>query len=226
MSKARSHLYLALFSKFKDVFARLIGPRLVCECLHRWTYDGNDRVQQINASAPDCMCERHRMSKYSAGVVNEGELLSRFVFSPIHYNKKTGRLKPSLFSYAADRGCSIQRESLATPDEIVKFVTEFLQRQGTYVWYGVVVGDCENVRGIRLNGMPNRTVCVYDTAERSNPAHAEICLTHFALEDGDANEMRRHLMTAFNTQNLISPGTYQSGRVWARLPSNLRTTGP
>jgi hypothetical protein len=202
-------LSLQPFSALKRLFDRFRNGR-TCRCLHQVTYYREDRVQAFNTKAPDCMCEQHRTSKYSKKVVGDGEILARFVFSPIHFDNKKSRLKPSLFSHAENKGCSIQRESIATTEELRIFVSNFL-RNGKFEWMGVVTAQCEKVRAIRIDGKDQKTVCVYDTAEKVNPAHAEIGLTNLALEEADANEMRRHLMLVFNCDSPISPRIYRKG---------------
>jgi hypothetical protein len=72
---------------------------------------------------------------------------------------------------------------------------------------------CDKVRAIRLDGKEYKTACVYDTAEVSNPAHAEIGLTRHALEEANQAEMRRQLMLAFNCNSPLSPESYRNGEV-------------
>jgi hypothetical protein len=212
MLKEKSPLCSQLFSACKRFLTRFRNA-LTCRCLHGRAYDRSDRVQRINATAPDCMCEHHRMSKFSPGVVQQDELLARFVFSPIHIDKK-GRIKPSLFSHAENKGCSVQRDSVAETKELLTFVLDFLRKNPKCEWKSVAIGDCQMVRAIQLEGVPQRTVCVYDTAEKSNRAHGEIGLTPLALEDANANEMRRHLMLAFHCDAPISPLSYRRGEIW------------
>jgi len=222
MTGQKCRLCSLLFSKLRQLLRLAFGNGIVCRCIHRSSYDSDDRIQQINAEAPGCACEAHRMSKYSPRVVGDGERLARFVFSPIHVNTRKNRLKPSLFSHAENRGCSVQRDSLADYREIGTFVADFLAANTNCCWYAVVVAKCDDVRRIQISDSRKRTICVYDTAERTNPTHAEMGLTPFALDDGDSNEMRRHLMTAFNTGSPFSPQAYRNGESWQTLAPEMR----
>jgi hypothetical protein len=77
------------------------------------------------------------------------------------------------------------------------------------------------VRDIRV-GEVQQAVRVYDTAERSNPAHAELFKTQFVSDEGDANEMRRHLMAAFSDGMPINAKEYRGGAVLDQLAPALR----
>lgn len=161
------------------------------------------------------------MSKHSACPVCESETLARFVFLPIHINERTGQLKPSCFSHVHSKGCSIQRDSVARLDELLTFVETFLGRKDEYVWRGVLCGGCRDVRSIKaIEG--HRAVCVYDTAEPENPAHGELCQTHYIIEEADQLELKRNLFAAFGDGSIIQPSEYRNGAVWQQLPQHLR----
>ena len=66
------------------------------------------------------------MSAHSPDVVSIQETLARFVFSPMHIDRK-GKVKPSLFDQVHSSGCSVQRDSIATTGEITQFVRDFLK---------------------------------------------------------------------------------------------------
>lgn len=157
------------------------------------------------------------MSKNSPGTVSSAETLARFIFSPIHVHKKTGAILPSLFSYAERQGCSVQRDARADTEELAAFTSTFLKSNAKARWIGVVLAKCDDIRAIRLDGGSARTTCVYDTAEESNPAHAEICWTAQALEEGDAGELRKKLLDAFKTSSPISPSAYRNGAVLSKI---------
>jgi hypothetical protein len=172
------------------------------------TSENIERVEEINVQAPDCACEKISMSKFSPGVIENSEELSRFVFSPVHVNKK-GKVKPSLFSHVNNRGCSIQRNSIAKDDEIVEFLKNFLSSDNRFGWLGVLTGDCGKVRKIDNNN--NQLICVYDSAEETNPAHGEMCQSNYIIEDADRLELRAELWKVFG--ELVSPEDYRGGAV-------------
>lgn len=161
------------------------------------------------------------MSKHSPCTVLASEQLARFVFSPMHVNKKTGQIKPSIFSHVHEKGCSIQRDSVAGTNEIGKFVTSFLSERSDRAWVGVLTGPCQNVRAIKVAETDDRGVCVYDTAEPRNPAHAEMCQTQYVVDEADRVELRKKLFEAFGGGVVIEPLQYRAGAVWAALSQEL-----
>jgi hypothetical protein len=162
------------------------------------------------------------MSRSSPRPVADGETLARFVFHSVHWHKKTG-LKSSLFSQAHKNGCSIQRESLAEDSEIIRFLLSYLAKNSSHTWLGVVTGPCIDVRKITNDvAHGRRTVCVFDTAQRPNPAHAELCQTRYIINEADENELRAQLLRAFNSKTLIKPTNYRGGRIFQSLPPSIQ----
>ena len=161
------------------------------------------------------------MSKHSPRPVAEPEILSRFIFSPIHV-RKNGSLKPSIFSHVHTKGCSIQRDSVASTDEIAAFIKSFLTKRNDFVWIGVLSGQCQGVRDIRANESNDRAVCVFDTAKPENPAHGEMCQTHYIIDEADKLELNRKLLATFGDGAIIKPSHYQNGLVWNQLPQHLQ----
>jgi hypothetical protein len=162
------------------------------------------------------------MSRLSSGVVTANERLARFAFHPIHLDKK-GRLKPSIFSHAETKGCSVQREGHAADDEIANFASTFLSSRDDRTWKGVLIASYQDLRDIRAASDPGQLICVYDTAEQDNPAHAEFGWSRTPLEEADPNEIRAGLMRAFGNAALITPGQYRGGAVLQRLTAELRS---
>jgi hypothetical protein len=179
-----------------------------CRCLHHVTYCSRTRLLEINQSAPSCIFEHCRMSRFSPGRVEADELIVRFGFHPIHFDKRSG-LKPSIFSHAETRGCSVQRDKHALEAELARFVSNFLEGDDRRSWRGVVTAACSTLRGIRIDDRRNQGVCIYDTAEKNNPAHGEFGWSSLPLGDGDANELRAKLMQAFGGGNIIAPTAYR-----------------
>lgn len=190
-----------------------------CQAINATTDGQSDRVQQIDAAAPECACEAHRMSEHSPGPVAHEEKLSRFILLPHHIDKK-GRAKPNLFSHVANKGCSVQREDRAGNAELAHFVRRFLESTPNARWSGVVIGHCGTLRAFRIGSGVRRTLCVYDTAEPHNPAHAEICRTAVVADDeGDLNEARKHLLDCFGGGRIEVPERYRGGGVLAQMAS-------
>lgn len=161
------------------------------------------------------------MSKYSPRPVGEDEMLAMFAFKPIQIDKK-GRLKPGLFDHAFKEGRSIQRDSIATEAEIFTFVSKMLDSREDFVWKGLVLAKCHAVRDIKIENSAKRAACVYDTANKENPAHGEICQTQHIIDEADRIELRHDLLAAFGNGEMAPPMQYRNGTIWSKLPENFR----
>jgi len=144
------------------------------------------------------------------------EKLARFLFDPMHFDKRGG-LKPSVFSHVHKQGCSVQREDVATEEELSTFVSDFLNGKADRKWQGVLVGSCREVRSILAGQSKHRAICVYDTAEQKNPAHGELFQTKHFADDGDQNELRSHLFKVFGEGSIILPEDYRGGAIFKKL---------
>ena len=162
------------------------------------------------------------MSEFSPCPVRNIERLDRAVFNPIHIDKQ-GRLKPSLFTHAFAKGCSIQRGCLATTEELVAFFTKMLRDQVGWTWYGVVTASGEGIRAITVDDSKSRGMCLYDTALRENPAHAEIAMSSTPSLQFDEPELRKHLTDAFGGGKIVRPKEYRGGAVLDAMPADLRS---
>jgi len=148
------------------------------------------------------------MASSSPGTVEDEETIARMVMS-IHFGKNG--IKPSLFSYVFDKGCSIQRDSIATDYELATALSVMLDG-GRLAWLGAVTAITSDVRSIELPDRRTRALCVYDTAEVGNPAHGEICCATSELREGDRQAISRRLMEVF-TATPVTANTYRLGRV-------------
>ena len=123
----KCQLCFLLSLKLNSFFRRFFGLGVICRCINRRTLDAESaRVAEINAVAPDCVCEKSLMSAHSPGVVDTSEVLARFVFSPIQIDRK-GKVKPNSFSHVHSKGCSIQRDSAVNDTEILALVENILR---------------------------------------------------------------------------------------------------
>jgi hypothetical protein len=202
-------------------FLSLLGIGLDCEGLNLATDYSNQRVSDINSRAPSCSCEKYRMSRYSPSIVENSEHISLFVFLPMH-KTKDGKALPSIFSHVHLLGRSVQRESVATKTELIEFTQKFLNADIKRVWEGVLLAKCDDIRNIKLDETLNRSVCMYDTALKDNPAHAEICQTQH-IEEADQNELRHQLLVTFDNGNIVKPIEYWEGLIWNGLPNEIQS---
>lgn len=154
------------------------------------------------------------MSPYSQYPVKDSEKVARFVFSPLSFNEKTQKVKNNIFGHAFTKGCSIQRENLASDDEIRDFKDNFIAKVAGQLWSATLVADCASLRSITLPGQSVRSMCVYDTAEKDNPAHGEFFQSQsHKLGPEDILELRHELFRVFDIENPIKPASYRGGRI-------------
>jgi hypothetical protein len=161
------------------------------------------------------------MSDLSPCPVNDSEYIARFVFDPMHITRKRA-LKPSFFDYVFDKGCSVQRDSIAPNGEVLRFIAGFVRKNPKAEWLGVVSAKCAELRSIVAPESGHRALCVYDTAEEGNPAHAEMCSTRYIVEEADRLEVSRHLMAAFGDGVIQERASYRRGGIWTVLQTNPR----
>lgn len=164
------------------------------------------------------------MSRFSPCPIRNFETVDRAIFVPLHLNLKTKLLKPQLFSHAFSKGCSIQRDSIATTREVVAFVTSMLKRNEKWTWYGMVSSRASTLRDI--NVADSRALCLYDTAEANNAAHGEFGISNMVTAVEDEPELRKHILDAFGGGKIIPPKEYRGGAVWDGLPELLRERKP
>lgn len=225
LTRQKCPLCFRLSSGLRGLLLRCFGRGLDCRGINQRTDTSSERVTEIDAAAPDCACEKYRMSKHSPGVVADSEQLAIFVFLPMQQvDKKTGRAKPNVFSHVKTRGRSIQRDDLASNQEMVTFVKGFLENGEDRVWKGVLLGKCHDVRNIETDTPDKRAVCVYDTANLGNISHGELCQTQHITE-ADQAELRHELFTAFGKGVIHSPTQYRDGVVWSGLSPALHARG-
>lgn len=149
------------------------------------------------------------MSIYSPRPISDDEIITRFIFSPVHYSNKNGALKPAAFSHTETKGCSINRESIVKNDILKGFVQNSLKKAGTQ-WMGVVQAKVKSLREINIDGA--RAYCVYDMADEHNHAHSEIHMA-YEIPEADRAQARAELYKAFNSDNVISPQQYRNGEI-------------
>lgn len=137
--------------------------------------------------------------------------------------RKSGGLKPSLFTHVETSGCSVQREHLATNAELSPWVQTFLLNQDKLSWFGTVSALSSDIRAVSVNQSANRAFAVYDTAERNNPAHAEVFQTQYVVDEADRIELRAEIMKVFGGGNITKPTHYRSGAVWNALCQDIQS---
>jgi len=130
----------------------------------------HNRCQALCLQFPHCICEQHSISSYSPGIVQDEEYLIRLIFSPTHFNEQTGQLKPFAFFDCKDKGLSVNRMQYTSVEEL-KQTAAFISHGRKII--GVVVAKCADIRAVLDES--ERAFCIYDTATKNNPSHADIC---------------------------------------------------
>lgn len=138
------------------------------------------------------------------------------------HTKRDGTVKANIFSHVTSKGCSIQRDSIATNDEMVAFVTKFLTLKEDRSWKGVVSAETGTIRSLKVGETPHRAVCAYDTGEQHNPAHGELCQSQYVIDEADQIELRTNLFFSFVAQAVVTPRQYRNAEIWNSLPAELQ----
>lgn len=146
----------------------------------------------------------------------------RFVFLPMHVDKKTGLLMPNFTDHVFTAGFSVQRNEMARLKELQDCVKGFLANKEKAAWLGVVVASVDELRACRISGGSEVAFGIYDSAEKNNPAHAEIAATRYAIEDPDRMEAQKHLLDCFGSGKLIPRESFFDGKVWNGLSTSLQ----
>ncbi|MDN5842914.1 MAG: hypothetical protein L0H54_05650 [Alcaligenaceae bacterium] len=104
------------------------------------------------------------------------------MLDPAFFDAATGEPKPTLFEDTSSRGASTNRRQYVSDQQLhargierAAQATAQSTRPKTYI--GFVSVGARDVRSIttELNGAPCRAFGVYDTAQESDPSHADIC---------------------------------------------------
>ncbi|GCL36003.1 hypothetical protein SR1949_11030 [Sphaerospermopsis reniformis] len=158
----------------------------------------SNRCKFVQENDSECNCEKVSVSQYSPGIIEDDEILIRQIYSPIHIDKETGKVNSSAFIDSQDKGMSVNRKTYTSLEELNKKVEYKLnldQKRGKDKHFlGVVYTSCENVRSIKTDDNL-KAFCVYDTGNKHDISHADICQTISSRVEG--SKMRLKLRKAF-----------------------------
>jgi hypothetical protein len=159
-----------------------------------------DKARQIDRSSPECGCEAERVSRHSPGPVLDDEVLSRLIFSPIHYDAATHRIKEAAFEDGSNKGMSVYRHRQTTLAELQqrgerKVEKDRLTRPDRQL-AGRIEVQAGRARQIRSTPSGAR-YCIYDTAQPDDCAHADLCET-YAPTKVERKQLRRELQKCFS----------------------------
>ncbi len=135
------------------------------------------KCKECRLQAGDCICEKESVSKYSPSAVQDDEDLIRQIYSPIHVDEETGRLKPLAFEQASSLGMSVNRKNYISREELEEKIAKKLKNDEEggkkRTIKGVVIAKCSDIRSLKQE--EKRLFCIYDTAGSKDKSHADIC---------------------------------------------------
>jgi len=126
--------------------------------------------------------ENEAVSPESPGIVDDDEMLYQQIVDPTHINPVEQALMPTAFQDSANKGMSVNRivhSSLAQLIErgsarATKFNSENPDRPPRTLW-GFAKFKARRIREIFDESTQQRAFYVYDTANKDDPSHADIC---------------------------------------------------
>jgi hypothetical protein len=165
----------------------------------------SSRAAKIDEAQPVCRCQNYSVSEFSSGPVGSDEVLIRVLVAPQHMDKKKGLPKAAALSDAERSGLSVFREHQATDDEIRRVAEGLVKTaraaQGDKAGvFGVLRMPCATVRACRAEAEDTPAYCVYDTAEKHIPSHAETFQRVHGVDDGLRDERRKLLYAAVKSE--------------------------
>ena len=159
------------------------------------------KCEAYRSLAEDCICEKESVSKYSSGSVQDEEYLIK-IYSPIHVDEETGRLKPLAFEDSSTHGMSVNRKSHISKKDLEEKIAQKLKidenRGKKRTCKGAAIAKCSDIRTLMQKGedLEIRLFCVYDTATKKDKSHADICQAVSGRKAG--SRARRKLQKVFS----------------------------
>ncbi len=144
------------------------------------------KCKEYRLQAKDCICEEYSVSNHSPGPVQDDEYVIRQIYSPIHIDEETGRLKPLAFEDASSRGMSVNRKNFVSKQELEEKIAKKLKidkdRGKKRTCKGVAIAKCSDIRAI--THQETKSFCIYDTATDKDKSHADICQAISGRKEG------------------------------------------
>jgi len=137
--------------------------------------------------------EKESVSPYSIGIVEDNENLARNIFSPHHYDPKTGNLTSLAFDDILNKGLSVLRFDYTGNDEVIRIGQH--KKKDTHEYHGYITVQAKCIREYIID--PKRAMAVYDTAMVDLLTHADICSIS-VMTKGNKSLLRLFLRDAFS----------------------------
>ena len=172
------------------------------------------------------------MSEHSPGPIEDTETLVRIIIIPDHVQGSTGLPKASVLTHAQSIGMSVFRDGLASDDEILTAAKQLVHnaraaalRQGknkdkNVGVFGVLRMSCGEIRSFRLAGEPDPSYCVYDTATRAAPAHAD-AFQRIANGPPEVVDARRNALFECLKAGFVSVDQFRGGLLKSLAPERV-----
>lgn len=176
------------------------------KCEELWaSLRGDERLlERISAATSDCTCEGHSASPHSPGPVSGSEILVRRLFLPIHFSAIRHEPTRDAYTDVYRRGLSVNRECHISEEELQQQAHQAIAQSPSKTGFAFAIAKCEHIRNMRyFDG--SRIFCVYDTATRDDPSHADIVYSriHEKLPKDDRRRIAAILAEVFR---VVGPG--------------------
>lgn len=145
-----------------------------------------------------CPHEGQRIKKFcdSNGLVEDFEILVRVVKPKLHYNKKSGNLKPGALPIShlkkLDKGLSVDRQTLHTKESYRAKLNEKLGRKEVEAVMRTTAGQVREIG--------NSAFLICPSGSEDDPAHADILLRNVNEDDGLLEFLRLALLDLFKPE--------------------------
>lgn len=147
------------------------------EEIHQCREKKERKAEIVAQEHPDCVCESYSVSKYSPGQVQDAEIVARLIFAPVHVERDTGLVKRAAVSDAKSRGMSVERTFYTTPEDLAERGREIATKNSSVEFQGALFFKAARVREIAHD--QRQCFAIYDTAQRDNKAHGDVCQSYF-----------------------------------------------
>jgi hypothetical protein len=175
-----------------------------------------EHALRLDQEEPRCRCQRISVSEHSPGPVHDTETLIRIVIVPYHINRKTGLLKASVLTHAGSIGMSVFREESASNDEIRAAAMTLVQnaRKAKAPTAAGILGllkiNCGEIRTFCWERETDPCYCVYDTATKDAPAHAD-AFQRVANVSDQVRDARRNALFDRVKADLVTVDEFRGG---------------
>lgn len=182
--------------------------------------DVKKRADQIDQEYPNGQCELESVSSVSPGIVKSSEFAHRFVISPHHVDKESGKILSTFFNDCSSIGMSCQRsENSHASEDIHVRGAAIVQdwntanpdsaRPRTYL--GVVSAKCGNIRNMvpradapeQPQSYDKPVMAIYDTAKTGDLQHVDICWVRADRERSAMKLARQELALVFTAMPFL-----------------------